>query len=72
MTKLLQEAISEAEALPETAQDRIGRELLAHMKKLRTLRTDVQRGIDSLDAGAGRALDIEDVIARARTEHGRS
>ena len=35
-------------------------------EKLNILRVDVQQGIDSLDAGAGRELDVEQVIARAR------
>lgn len=72
MTKLLKEAMAEAETLSEPAQDRIGRELSAYVKKLHALRADVQQGVGSLDAGAGRALDVEQVIARARTEHGRS
>jgi hypothetical protein len=36
------------------------------LKKLCSLRSDVERGIRSLDAGAGKTLDIGEVIERAR------
>ena len=90
MTKLLERAMAEASALPDTMQDQIGSELLgpccphssarlldtmqdqigsellAHIEKLRRLRGDLDAGLRSLDAGAGRELDIEAVIRRAR------
>jgi hypothetical protein len=66
MTKALKEAIAEVATLPESDQELIGRELLAHVEKLRSLRGDIAQGAQSLDAGKGRALDIEDVISRAR------
>jgi hypothetical protein len=69
MVKTLKLAIAEVETLPDAAQERIGRELLAHIEKLRTLRADVAKGIKSLDEGAGRELDIEDVIKRARKRY---
>jgi hypothetical protein len=71
MTKMLERALAEAATLPEAAQDRIGRELLAHIEKLRRLRADIDTGLNSLDAGAGRELDIEEVIRRARDESGK-
>lgn len=70
MTKTLERALAEAATLPEAAQDQIGRELLAHIEKLRALRADIDAGLRSLDAGRGRALDIEDVIRRARRDDG--
>lgn len=69
MTKLFEQAIAEAAKLPDPEQDRIGAELIAHMEKLRALRDDIDRAGRSLDAGEGREVDIEDVIARARSRH---
>jgi hypothetical protein len=69
MIKLLKEAIEQVAALPEADQEQIGRELLEHASKIRTLRADLQAGIDSLDAGRGRELDISDVIRRARARN---
>ena len=66
MTKTLEKAFAEAANLPNAAQDQIGRELLAHIRKLRRLRTDIEQGIRSLDAGKGRELNIEDFLSRAR------
>jgi hypothetical protein len=72
MVKILERALAEAAKLPDPAQEGIGRELLAHIEKLRALRTDLQEGIRSLDAGEGRTLDVEDVIARARARNGKT
>jgi hypothetical protein len=72
MVKTLQRAIAEVEKLPSDVQERIGRELLAHIEKLRSLRADLAKGIQSLDRGAGRELDIEDVIRRARRRDART
>ncbi len=70
MVKTLELALAEVAGLPEAAQEQIGQELLAHVTKLRALRGDLEAGIASLDAGGGRNLDIEDVLARARKRHG--
>jgi hypothetical protein len=72
MVKTLQRAIAEVEKLPSDVQEKIGRELLAHIEKLRSLRADFAKGIQSLDQGAGRELDIEDVIRRARRRNART
>jgi len=72
MVKTLERALAEVARLPEAAQERIGEELLAHVAKLHALRADLQHGIDSLDAGQGRPLDIETVIARAHKRHGKA
>ena len=69
MTKTLNKAIAELEKLPQAAQDEIGRELLAHIRKLRKLRAEIEKGIRSLDAGKGRPLDIEDFLRRARKRY---
>ena len=64
--------MAEVERLPADVQERIGRELLAHLEKLRSLRADIAKGIRSLDRGAGRELDIEDVIKRARRRNAKA
>ena len=68
-SKTLDEAIAKAHELPEADQERIGRELSDYIDHLRALRSDLNEGLRSLDAGLGRPLDIEDVIARARATH---
>jgi len=71
MVKTLERAIAEVANLPEAAQEKIGQELLAHVERLRNLRTDITSGIQSLDAGAGRELDTEELLRRAREQHRR-
>jgi hypothetical protein len=69
MSNALKDAIAEVASLPEADQEQIGRELLDHVEKLRRLRADLQKGIDSLNAGEGKPLDIEEVIRRARDRY---
>jgi hypothetical protein len=69
MVKTLELAFSKAAALPDAAQEQIGRELLDHIDALARLRAEVEIGIHQLDEGQGRPLDIEDVIRQAREEH---
>ena len=71
MTKILRDAVARVEALPESEQDRIARELIDYLDKLNALRADVEIGLRQLNAGEGRELDIEDVIRQAREEYGR-
>jgi predicted transcriptional regulator len=71
MVNTLKNAIDEIATLPEADQEEIARQLLTHVAKVRQLRADLQAGVDSLDAGRGRQLDIDDVIARARHRGGR-
>ena len=66
MVKVLQRALAAAAELPDLAQERIGLELLAHIEKLQRLRHDLSAGLRSLDQEHGRALDVKDVLARAR------
>jgi hypothetical protein len=40
MVKTLERAIAEVANLPEAAQEKIGQELLAHVERLRNLRTE--------------------------------
>lgn len=69
MSKILKEALDQVAALPEADQEQIGRELLEHALKIRALRADLQAGIDSLDLGRGRELDMDGVIRRARARN---
>jgi hypothetical protein len=71
MVKTLELAFSKVAALPEAAQEQIGRELLDRVDALKRLQAEVEIGIRELDAGEGRPLDIEDVIKQAREAHAR-
>ena len=68
--KALDIAISKAQQLPDSVQEQIGRDVLLRIEKLEQLRADLQIGIDELDAGEGRELDLADVINEARREYG--
>jgi hypothetical protein len=72
MTKVLELAIAEMATLPEADQEEIGQRLLSHIEKLRRLRTDLDHGIRSLDAGAGKPLDIEEFLRQKNERRGRS
>ena len=72
MVKLLEQAIAEVASLPAADQEQIGRSLLSHVEKLRKLRTEIDKGLRSLDAGEGRPLDIEEFIRQSIEKHGRS
>ena len=70
MVKTLQQAIAQISRLPDADQEQIGRKLLSHVEKLTALRAEIDKGIRSLDAGKGSALDIEDLLRRKNSEHG--
>jgi len=70
MTKLLEEAMARVATLPEEAQEKIGEELIAHVEKVKRLRSELQKGVSSLDLGEGKELDIHEVIVRARRQYG--
>ena len=69
MVKTLELAITKAAALPEAAQEQLGRELLERIETLEELRGEIEIGIREIDAGEGKELDIEDVIRHAREEY---
>ncbi len=71
MTNALKVVVDELKQLPEADQVEIGRHVLDHVAKLRALRADIDAGIRSLNAGQGRAIDMRDVISRARNAHDR-
>ena len=49
-----------AAALPEAAQEHLGRELLERIERFNELRAAVEVGIGELDAGLGEELDVEE------------
>jgi hypothetical protein len=63
MTKALQLAMTKAAALPEAAQEQLGREILERIERLNELRAAVDTGLRELDAGFGAELDIDAFIA---------
>ena len=69
MVKTLERAFAEVATLPESTQEEIGRELLAHVENLRKLKADIAQGVRELDAGEGRKLDIEQFIAQMHQGH---
>jgi hypothetical protein len=68
MVKALEQAIAEIATLPDAEQEKIGRRLLSHMQKLRRLREEIDKGIRSLEAGAGERLEIAQFLDQ---QHGR-
>jgi hypothetical protein len=64
MVKTLEQAIAEVEALPDADQEQIGRQLLSHVEKLRSLREELDKGVRSLDAGQGAPFNVDDLIRR--------
>jgi hypothetical protein len=70
MAKILMEAMEEISNLPEADQEKIGRELLSHLERLRRLRVEIDKGIQSLDAGRGKALDIESFLRDMNARRG--
>ena len=68
-TVTLKAALAKVNELPETDQDRIGQELTRYVDDLQQLRADLDKGLASLDAGLGKELDIEAVIATAKKQY---
>ncbi len=62
MVRPLEQAIAEVQRLSAEDQEQIGRTLLSHVEKLRALRTEIDKGIRSLDAGQGKESSIDDFI----------
>ena len=71
MTSILKLAMEKVAELPEATQEQIGLELIDRIAAWEKLRADVQIGIDQLDAGHGREIDIEELIRELNEEHAR-
>lgn len=67
MVETLERAIAELSNLPVADQEQIGRKLLDHVKRLRELRAELDKGLRPLDAGEGRELDIDQFLAGKRS-----
>lgn len=72
MTKTLQIAISKATALPDAAQEELGREMLERINALAELRAAIDIAARQFEEGKGEELDMEAVIREARRQHGKS
>jgi hypothetical protein len=70
MVRTLEQAIAQISRLPDADQENIGRRLLSHVEKLNSLRGEIDKGIGSLDAGEGGALNIEDFLRDKNSRHG--
>jgi transposase len=70
MVKTLEQAIAEISNLPDADQEQIGRKLLSHVERLRSLRGEIDKGIRSLDAGQGSELNIESFISQKNKQRG--
>jgi hypothetical protein len=70
MVRTLEQAIAQISRLPDADQEKIGRRLLSHVEKLNSLRGEIDKGIGSLDAGEGSALNIEDFFRDKNSRHG--
>lgn len=70
MVRTLEQAIAQISRLPAADQEEIGRKLLSHVEKLNSLRSEIDRGIHSLDAGKGAALDMEEFLREKNSRHG--
>ena len=63
MTPTLEIAFAKVAELPEATQDQIAGAVLEWIDRFRLLQRDLQVGIDQLDAGLGKPLDLEGKLA---------
>ena len=70
MVRTLEQAIAQISRLPDADQEQIGRKLLSHVEKLIALRDEIDKGVQSLDAGTGSALNMEDFLREKNSRHG--
>jgi hypothetical protein len=61
--------MDKASALPEAAQEQIGRDLLEYVEFVGQLRAELKKGVDQLDAGLGEELDFEEFLGQRRAEY---
>jgi hypothetical protein len=71
MVKTLELAMAKAAALPEAAQEALGRDLLERIDALAALRAEIDRGLADLDAGGGREIDFDVLLKELHEDHGR-
>jgi hypothetical protein len=70
MTKTLERALAEVAALPEAAQEKIGRDLLAYLEKLRGLRETIEASIARGGDNTPENIDamIDELVAKSRAK----
>jgi hypothetical protein len=69
MVKTLEIAIGKAAALPEAAQEQLGREILERVEALKNLRAEIEAGIEELEAGLGEELDMDTLLQELHEKH---
>ena len=69
MVRTLEQTIAQISRLPDADQEQIGRKLLSHVEKLTALRDEIDKGVQSLDAGTGSALNMEDFLREKNSRH---
>ena len=69
MVRTLEQAIAQIARLPDDDQERSAASC-SRIEKLNALRTEIDKGIVSLDAGEGRALNIENFLREKNLPHG--
>jgi len=69
MVKTFEIAVSKVAALPEAAQEQLGRELLERVETLKNLRAQIDEGIAELETGLGEELDVEELLRQLHKEH---
>ena len=69
MGKTLELALAKAAALPEAAQEQLGLEMLERIRDLEELRAEIEIGVQQLDAGLGRELDLDEFLREIHAEH---
>jgi hypothetical protein len=70
MVRTLEQAIAQISRLPDADQENIGRRLLSHIEKLNSLRGEIDKGMNSLDVGEGRALNVEEFLRDKNARNG--
>ena len=70
MVRTLEQAIAQISRLPDADQEQIGRKLLTHVEKLRAIRIEIDKGIQSLDEGEACVLDVEAFLREKNSRHG--
>ncbi|GMO12469.1 hypothetical protein [Bradyrhizobium sp. TM233] len=70
MVRTLEQALAQISRLPAADQEEIGRKLLSHVEKLNALRSEIDRGIHSLDAGKGDTLNMEESLREKNSLRG--
>ena len=72
MVKVLEQAIAKIATLPDADQEEIDRRLLSHLEKLHRLHEEIDKGIRSLEDGAGKPLDMAEFLNDKHAPNGAS